>query len=65
MANIDLSPGTPGNNTGLHVHVPAGTSAAAFNNCSDFPVAAPTAAPTGAGKSVVVNVAGVRFASPS
>jgi hypothetical protein len=61
MANIDLNPGTPGNSTGLHVHVPAGQTASVVNNPADFPS---SPAKTGA-KSVTANVAGVRFASPS
>ena len=64
MANVDL---TPASNPalGIHFHAPVGTSAAAFNNPSDFSVVVPTAAPTTTGKAVVVNVAGVRFACPS
>ncbi len=64
MAQTDISPAT-NPQLGIHFHAPAGTSAAAFTNVSDFPAASPTAAPTSAAKSVVVNVAGVRFASPS
>ncbi len=64
MANIDI---TPASNPalGIHYHCPVGQSAAAFTNPSDAPAAPATAAPTSAAKSVVVNVAGVRFASPS
>lgn len=58
MAQIDLTP-TPSNTTGLHVHVPAGQSANAVDNPSDFP------APSKSGTQVTVKVAGVRFASPS
>ena len=64
MAQIDITPAS--NPTlGIHFHAPAGTSAAAFTNPSDAPAVVPTAAPTTTGKSVVVNVAGIRFASPS
>ncbi len=65
MAQTDISPASGPAGLNIHFHAPNGQSAVAFNNCSDFPVAAPTAAPTSVGKSVVVNVAGVRFASPS
>ncbi len=64
MAQTDISPAS-NPQLGIHFHAPNGQSAAAFSNPSDAPVAAPTAGPTTTGKSVVVNVAGVRFASPS
>ena len=38
MANqVDLPPATPGNTTGLHVHVPAGQSANVITNPTDNP----------------------------
>ena len=58
---VDLTPATSGNTTGLHVHTPNGQSASAVNNPSDSPS---TPAKTGA-KAVTVTVAGVRFSSPS
>jgi hypothetical protein len=65
MANIDLNPGTPGNSTGLHVHVPAGQTASVVNNPSDFPS---LPAKIG-GKTVSVAIApatgGPRFCNPS
>jgi len=61
MANqIDLTPATK---PGIHVHVPAGQSASAVNNPSDFPP------PSQSGKQTIVTVntpgAKVRFANPS
>ena len=62
MANIDFNPGTPGNTTGLHVHVPVGQTASVVNNPADFPVSKN-------GPSTVVKIAqtngGPRFANPA
>lgn len=38
MAQIDFTPATPGNTTGLHAHVPDGQSAIAITNPADNPV---------------------------
>lgn len=64
MAQIDLSPATPGNTTGLHIHVPSGQSANVADNPSDFP------APSKSGVATVAKISGtqgsqVRFANPS
>jgi hypothetical protein len=64
MANqTDL---TPASNPalGLHIHVPSGQSASAFNNSSDFP------APPRSGVAITVKVNGtpgsqVRFSNPA
>jgi hypothetical protein len=38
MANqVDLTPNSSGNSTGLHVHVPNGQTASVVNNPSDTP----------------------------
>lgn len=66
---VDLLPSTPGNTTGLHVHVPAGVSASTVNNPSDAPSVSRAAVPNSAGKAVAVTVApGIapcRFANPA
>lgn len=38
MANqVDLTPATPGNTTGLHAHLPSGQSANVLTNTTDNP----------------------------
>lgn len=60
---VDLTPSTPGNTTGLHVHVPVGVSASAANNPSDSP------APSKSGTQVTAKIAqangGPRFSNPA
>ena len=69
MANqIDLTPASSGNITGLHVHVPSGQSASLVNNPSDVPNS-PATVGTGT-KTVSVKISGtpgsqVRFSSPA
>lgn len=62
MSNqVDLTPGTAGNSSGLHVHVPNGNSACSYNNAADFPSVSPKVT----GTAVMKNVSGVRFSNPS
>lgn len=60
---VDLVPATPGNTTGLHVHVPVGVSASTVNNPSDSP------APAKSGVQVTAKISqangGPRFANPA
>jgi hypothetical protein len=61
---VDLTPA--GGSPSLHVHVPAGQSAGAFNNLADFPNVTAKANPPAGGKSVQVTVAGnIRFSNPA
>jgi hypothetical protein len=69
MSNqVDLTPGTAGNSTGLHVHTPVGHSASENNNPSDAPGQTKNAS---GGPTVVLKVKGadgqsnLRFANPS
>ena len=67
---LDLNPGTAGNTTGLHVHVPAGQSASAVNHATDFPSVTAGATPPASGKAVSTKITGtqgvtVRFSNPS
>ena len=67
MAQVDLTPASSGNTTGLHVHVPSGQSASLVNNPSDAPNS-PSTVGTGT-KVVTVKIAqangGPRFSNPS
>jgi hypothetical protein len=68
MANqVDITPASSGNTTGLHAHVPNGNSAGAYNNPADFPNASPKAAVTAVTKTVTGadGKAILRFANPS
>lgn len=60
---VDLTPATTGNSTGLHFHAPAGNSASAVNNPSDSP------APAKSGTQVTAKISqangGPRFSNPS
>jgi hypothetical protein len=67
---IDITPATAGNTTGLHVHTPSGHSASEFNHATDNPSVTPAAASNAQGKAVKVAISGtdkqsVRFANPS
>jgi hypothetical protein len=67
---VDLTPGTAGNTTGLHVHTPAGHSASEFNHPTDFPTVTAGANPPAGGKAISVKIQGtqgqtVRFSNPS
>ena len=70
MPQIDLTPATPGNTTGIHFHGTAGQAASAFNNMTDFPNTTPAATSPADGKTVSVKIPGtqgqtVRFSNPS
>jgi hypothetical protein len=70
MAQLDLTPATAGNTTGLHVHTPAGHSASEFNHPTDNPSVTPGATSPVGGKAVSVKIQGtqgqtVRFSNPS
>lgn len=64
MANqVDLTPATPGNTTGLHAHLPSGQSANVLTNTTDNPT------PSKSGTEVTAKISqppgGPRFSNPS
>jgi hypothetical protein len=71
MANqLDLTPSTSGNGTGLHFHGPAGASASQFDHPTDFPSVSARATLPAGGTAVSVKITGtqgqvIRFSNPS
>ena len=68
MAQIDITPAS-NPSLGLHVHVPNGTSAAAFTDPSTVAASVATAAPNSQNKQVVAtiapNVVTLKFSNPA
>ncbi len=68
MANsqVDLTPGTAGNTTGLHVHVPNGASACNVSNPTEAPsIPANSTAPKVVSVKIAQANGGPRFQNPS